>query len=179
MKHPTYGLMAEFDSPHDLVEAAHKAYAAGYRKLDAYSPFPIHGLSEAIGFGEKQDKVPLAVLLGGIAGLSAGLGLQYWASAIYYPLNVGGRPFASWPSFVPVTFELTILLAAFGAVLGMIIMNGFPQPYHPVFNVDRFALASTSQFFLCIESEDPLFEPDRTGEFLKSLQPREVNEVAH
>jgi hypothetical protein len=171
----TYGLLAEFDSPTEIVAAAKKAHQAGYRKMDAYSPFPIEALSEAIGF--HKNSVPLIVLAGGLIGLLSGLGLQIWTSAIDYPLNVGGRPYISWPSFIPITFELTILLAAFGAVLGMFALNGLPQPYHPLFNSPRFELASRTHFFLCIEAKDPKFDPAETRRFLESLGANEVTDV--
>jgi hypothetical protein len=175
MKTSLYGLMAEFADPEALLKAARRAYAEGYRKLDAYSPLPIHGLSEAIGF--HRTRLPLIVLMGGLAGALIGFGMQYYLSVIEYPLNIGGRPLNSWPSFIPVTFELTILLAAFSAVLGMILLNRLPMPYHPVFNVPRFALASRSRFFLCIESEDPLFDSEKTREFLRTLVPSDISEV--
>jgi hypothetical protein len=167
--------MAEFDSPTALVTAARQAREAGYRKMDAYSPFPIEELSEVL---HHHDRLPLLVLIGGIVGGTSGFLFQYWASAIDYPINVGGRPLLSWPSFIPVTFEMTILVAAFAAVLGMLGLNGLPMPYHPVFNVPRFEYASRNRFFLCIESSDPLFDEDVTGTFLESLEPREVCEVA-
>ncbi|MGH9723341.1 MAG: DUF3341 domain-containing protein [Bryobacteraceae bacterium] len=170
--------MAEFDNPTALVGAARKAHLAGYHKMDAYSPFPIEELTDALGH-RHSDRLPLLVLIGGVAGLLVGLALQYWASAIEYPMNVGGRPVASWPAFIPPAFETTILFAAFAAVLGMLGLNGLPMPYHPVFNVERFALASRNRFFLCIESEDPLFDRAKTAEFLESLEPREVSEVAY
>ena len=151
---PIHGLMAEFDSPTDLVLAARRAHAEGYRRMDAYTPFPIEELNEAIGF--HHTRLPLVVLVGGILGCVGGYGLQYWVSAIAYPLNVGGRPYHSWPSFIPVTFETTVLLAALSAVLGMLALNGLPMPYHPVFNVKSFALASKDKFFLCIEAADPI-----------------------
>jgi hypothetical protein len=173
--HPLYGLMAEFDSPTALVAAARRAREAGYRKMDAYSPFPIEELSEVL---HQRDRLPLVVLIGGIVGGASGFLFQYWASAIDYPINVGGRPLLSWPSFIPVTFEMTILVAAFAAVLGMLGLNGLPMPYHPVFNVPRFEYASRNRFFLCIESADPLFNKEATGKFLESLEPREVCEVA-
>ena len=176
VRHPIYGLMAEFDNPSTLVAAARKTREAGYKKMDAYSPFPIEELSEALG--HHHDTLPLLVLIGGLVGGTAGFGLQYYAAVIDYPLNIGGRPLLSWPSFVPVTFEMTILVAAFVAVLGMLGLNGLPMPYHPVFNVERFANASRNRFFLCIESSDPLFDRQSTGAFLESLEPREVNEVA-
>jgi Protein of unknown function (DUF3341) len=172
-----YGLMAEFEDPNTLVIAARKAHEEGYRKLDAFSPFPIEALSEAIGF--HKDRLPLLVLLGGIFGCIGGYSLCYWVSVMEYPINVGGKPFNSWPSFIPVTFETTILLAALTAVLGMLALNGLPEPYHPVFNVKRFALASRDRFFLLIESNDPKFERDKTWRFLDSLQPRFVSEVEY
>ena len=174
---PIYGLMAEFDDPDDLVAAAQRAYAEGYRRMDAYTPFPVHGLSEAIGM--RHTRLPFLVLLGGIAGAIGGYGLQYWVSVIEYPLNIGGRPFHSWPAFIPVTFETTVLLAAFTAVFGMLALNGLPQPYHPVFNVPRFELASRSHFFLCIEATDPKFDREGTRRFLENLSGREVAEVEH
>jgi hypothetical protein len=170
-----YGLMAEFDTPTALVAAARHAHAAGYRRMDAYTPFPIEELSEALG--QPRSRLPLVVLAGGILGCIGGFGLQYWASVIAYPVNVGGRPLNSWPSFVPVTFETTILAAALVAVLGMLAMNGLPMPYHPVFNVPRFALASRNRFFLCIESRDPLFDAMDTRRFLEELDAREVSLV--
>jgi hypothetical protein len=170
-----YGLIAEFDNPSAVVTAARRAHEAGYRKMDAYTPIPIEELTEALGF--KRTRLPLIVLIGGIIGCVGGFMLQYWASAIEYPLNVGGRPLNSWPSFIPVTFETTILCAAFSAVFGMLALNGLPQPYHPVFNTPRFELASRNTFFLCIESSDPKFDLQRTRDFLNSLEPREVTDV--
>ena len=172
---PLYGLMAEFATPGALVQAARRARDEGYRRVDAYSPFPIHELFDVL---EAHDRrLPLAVLGGGIAGMLGGFGLCYWTSVIAYPLNVGGRPFNSWPSFIPVTFETTILLAALTAVFGMILLNGLPMPYHPVFNVPRFALASRQSFFLTIEADDPKFDRHRTLEFMKGIGARELNEV--
>ena len=170
-----YGLMAEFEDPNALVDAAKKTYDEGYRKMDAYSPFPIEELHDAIGF--HHTKLPLIVLIGGITGCIGGLLLQYWVSVIAYPINIGGKPLASWPSFIPVTFECTILLAALSAVFGMLALNGLPEPYHPVFNVQRFALATRSRFFLCIEATDPKFDKDTTWRFLDTLQPRVISEV--
>jgi hypothetical protein len=170
-----YGLLAEFESPEDLLAAAHRAHADGYRRMDAYTPFPIEGLSEAIGF--HHNRLPLLVLIGGIVGAGAGFFSQYWAAVIDYPLNIGGRPFNSWPSFIPVTFEVTILVAALTAVLGMLALNGLPMPYHPVFNVPRFALATRDRFFLCIEAADERFDPEGTRAFLESLGAREVSDV--
>ncbi len=170
-----YGLMAEFHDPQSVVYAAKRAYQEGYRRMDAYSPFPIEELSEAIGV--HHTRVPLIVLIGGILGALTGYGLQYWVSVIAYPINVGGRPFQSWPSFIPVTFELTVLFAALSAVFGMLALNGLPAPYHPVFNVPRFALATRDRFFLCIEAKDVKFDPEATRRFLESFDPREVSEV--
>jgi hypothetical protein len=170
-----YGLMAEFDNPNSIVTAARRAYEEGYRTMDAYTPFPIEELSEAIGF--HHSRLPLVVLVGGIMGGLGGYFLQYWASVIAYPLNIGGRPLHSWPAFIPVTFETTVLVAALSAVLGMLALNGLPTPYHPVFNVKRFALATRDRFFLCIESADPKFDRVATRRFLESLAPREISEV--
>lgn len=173
----TYGLVAEFESPTALVEAANRAREAGYRKMDAYSPFPIEELHHALGL--RDTKLPWIVLGGGLTGALVGYGLQYWASTIAYPINVGGRPLHSWPSFIVPTFETTILFAAGAAVLGMILLNGLPMPYHPIFNSRRFAMASRDRFFLCIESKDPRFDQTTTRRFLESLGPREVSDVEH
>ena len=174
---PIYGLMAEFDTPEDLLAAAKRAHAQGYRRMDAYTPFPVEGLSEAIGF--HHTWLPLLVLIAGILGAIVGFASQYYATVIDYPLNVGGRPLNSWPSYIPITFEVTILFAALTAVVGMIALNRLPMPYHPVFNVPRFALASRDRFFLCIEATDSLFDREATRRFLQGLKPGEVSEVAH
>ncbi len=170
-----HGLLAEFDSPEDLVAAGERAYADGYRRLDAYTPFPVHGLAEAIGF--RSNRLPLLVLIGGIVGAGVGFFSQYYAAVIDYPLNVGGRPLNSWPAFIPITFEVTILVAAATAVLGMLALNGLPQPYHPVFNAPRFALATRDRFFLCIEATDPRFDSEATRKFLEGLGAKEVTDV--
>ena len=167
-----YGLMAEFEDATALVAATERAHEAGYKRMDAYSPFPIEELHHAMG--SPQSKLPLLVLIGGIVGCLGGFFLQYWASAMAYPINVGGRPLNSWPAFIPVTFECTILVAALSAVLGMLGLNGLPMPYHPVFNVERFALASRSRFFLVIESKDRRFRLEDTREFLVTLNPRDI-----
>ena len=176
-KFAIYGLMAEFDNPSDLVAAALRAREAGYRKMDGYSPYPIEELAEAIGF--HSSRLPLIVLMGGLTGCVGGYFLQYWISVMDYPLNIGGRPLNSWPFFIPVTFETTVLVAALAAVFGMLGLNGLPMPYHPVFNVSRFALATRDRFFLCIEAMDPKFDHEETMRFLKTLQPRNVFEVPH
>lgn len=170
-----YGIMAEFDTPTQLVDAAHKVREAGFKKTDAFSPYPLHEIDEALGI--KRSILPFMVFGGGVAGLLAGVGLQYFVHVIDYPILVGGRPFFSIVSFVPASFELTILLAAFTAVFGMIALNGLPQPYHPVFNVPRFALASREKFFLLIEGKDAKFNYDETKSFMESLNPQEVFDV--
>ena len=172
---PIYGIMAEFDSPSDLVAAARRTYEAGYQRIDAYSPFPIEELSEAIGF--HHNAVPLVVLIGGLVGCVSGYYLQYWISVITYPINVGGRPLHSWPAFIVVTFEMTILCAGIAAVLGMLALNGLPMPYHPVFNVPRFAFATKDRFFLMVFSNDPKFNTIDTRRFLEALSPRSISEV--
>ncbi|QQR74186.1 MAG: DUF3341 domain-containing protein [Holophagales bacterium] len=171
-----HGLLAEFDSPQRLIDAAHRVHSAGFVKIDAYTPFPIEELSEALG--HHHSKVPLLVLGGGLVGMFGGIGLQFWVSTTAYPLNIGGKPYWSWPAFIPVTFETTVLCAAFAAVFGMMALNRLPQPHHPVFNAPRFALASRDRYFLCIEAEDPLFDRARTRELLLSLAATEVTEVA-
>jgi hypothetical protein len=172
---PPYGLVAEFDSAHALVKAAASARDAGYKRMDGYSPFPIEGLMEALGHRTKA--LPLVVLLGGILGGAGGYFLQWYTSTQSYPLNVGGRPFHSWPMFIPVTFECTILGAALAAVFGMLGLNGLPEPYHPLFHVERFALASRDRFFLAVRANDPKFDLQQTRKFLESLGAREVTEV--
>jgi hypothetical protein len=170
-----FGVMGEFSSPEDLLAATKKAREAGYKHVEAYTPFPVEGLSEAVGF--KWTAVPLLTLMGGLGGGMTGFGLQYWVAAITYPLNIGGRPLNSWPAFIPVTFELTVLGASIFAVFGMLALNKLPQPYHPVFNVERFSQASTDKFFLCIEARDPKFDLVETSKFLQSLHAQHVNEV--
>ena len=167
-----HGLMAEFDSAQELFDAATRARQAGYTRMDAYSPFPIHGLDEAIGF--KEHIIPKLVFVAAAIGGTIAFSFQYWVSAVDYPLNIGGRPLFSWVSFIPVTFELTILFGAFTAALSMLALNGLPQPSHPVFNAPSVARASQDRFFLAIEASDPRFELEQTRAFLLGLQPREV-----
>lgn len=170
-----YGLLAEFDTSTQLVDAAHKIREAGYTKTDAFSPFPLHEIDEALGI--KRSILPILVFFGGITGLLTGLALQIFVHYIDYPIIVGGRPFISIPSFIPPTFELTILFASFTAVGSMLLLNGLPQPYHPVFNVPRFALATREKFFLLIETKDSKFNYDETKSFMQSLNPQEVFDV--
>jgi hypothetical protein len=172
---PLYGLIAEFEDPGELLAAARRARETGYRKMDAYTPYPIHELSEALGL--PRTRLPLIVLAAGALGCATGLFMQWFATTVHYPVNVAGRPLASWPSFIPITFELTVLFAAGAAVLGMLGLNGLPMPYHPIFNAPRFALASRDRFFLCIEAKDPLFDAEKTLKFLESLEAMVVSEV--
>lgn len=175
MESDLYGLMAEFEDADDLLDATHSAREAGYTEMDAYTPFPVDGLADALDF--RRTGISRVVLAGGIAGAVVGFGMQYYISVIVYPLNVGGKPLNSWPAFIPVTFEMTILVAAVSAVLGMLALNGLPMPYHPVFNVPNFDQASRDRFFLCIEATDPQFDREKTRQFLESLDPLEVSEV--
>ncbi len=164
-----YGLMAEFDSAQAILHATRSAWQAGYRDLDAYAPYPVEGLARALGM--QQSRIPSIVLIGGLAGGAVGFFMQYWAMAFDYPLNVGGRPCNSWPVFVPIAFELLVLVASFAAFLGMLFLNGLPKLHHPVFNVPGFERASQDRFFLCIEATDPQFDRDTTAAFLSGLNP--------
>ena len=169
-----HGLMAEFTTPEALLAAARKVGEAGYKKVDAYSPFPVHGVDEAIG---AKTILPWLIFGGGVFGAINGFGMQVFASAIHYKINVGGKPLVSWPSFMPITFELTVLCAAATAVFGMLFLNGLPRPYNPVFNVPGFDQASQNRFFLCIEADDPRFDLDQTARFLEGLEPETISEV--
>ncbi|MGP8247890.1 MAG: DUF3341 domain-containing protein [Bryobacteraceae bacterium] len=173
---PAYGLMAEFETANALVKAARAAREQGYRKLDAYTPFPIEELTDALHL--HRNRLPLLVLLGGLTGGSFGYLLQYYVTVLQYPINVAGRPLHSWPEYFVITFECTILFAGLTTVLGLLGLCGLPMPYHPVFNNERFGMASRDRFFLCIESEDPLFDRRKTAQFLESLDAKEVSEVA-
>jgi hypothetical protein len=170
-----FGLLAEFADADELVAAAGEVHAAGYREVEAYSPLPVHGLAEAIGF--RRTWLPLIVLVGGIVGCVAGWALQYYTAVVAYPLNIGGRPLNSWPSFIPVIFEMTVLVAALSAVLGMLALNGLPRPHHPLFAIPRFDRATQDRFFLCILARDPQFHPQTTRQFLERLSKMEVVDV--
>lgn len=170
-----HGLMAEFTRPDQVREAAERARREGYACMDAYTPIPVEGLGEAIGFS--RTAVPLIVLIGGIVGALGGYFMEWYAMAVDYPINVGGRPFNSWPAYIPITFELMVLCAALSAVIGMLALNRLPQPSHPVFNVPGFERASTDRFFLCIEARDPKFDRTVTRQLLESFHPVTVSEV--
>jgi len=171
-----YGVVAEFPTPHELIHAVEKTREAGYRRIEAYTPFPVEGLAEALAL--KRNNVPLITLIGGLTGGLGGFFFQYWVSVIAYPLDIGGRPLNSWPAFIPVTFELTVLGAALSAVFGMLALNGLPRPHHPLFNVKRFVKHATSdRFFLCIEARDPMFSLADSARFLHGLKATHVSEV--
>jgi hypothetical protein len=172
---PIYGLLAEFESPAEIVEAAEAARAAGYQRVDAYTPFPVAGLPEAIGF--HRTRLPLIIFIGGLLGCVGGFALQYWCAKVDYPINVAGRPLNSWPMFVPVTIEQTIHAAAIAAVVGLFAHNGLPMPYHPVFNVPEFVRASRNRFFLCVEARDPHFDAEKTRQFFETLNAHSIYEV--
>lgn len=170
-----YGLVAEFATPEELVAAARRAHAAGYRRMDAYTPFPVEGLAAALGL--PRSPLPLMVLIGGLFGAAGGFLMQTYGMVFGYPYIVAGRPLFSWPAFIPITFELGILVAAFTAFFGLLIVNRLPRPYHPIFNTPRFRRASVNGFFLCIEAADPQFDREQTREWLAELDPQHVSEV--
>ena len=170
-----YGVVAEFDTPEAVIDAANHAREAGYKKMDAYTPFPVNGLDEALGM--TNTRLGWFVLSMGITGGLAAFAMQYYANAIFYPLNIGGKPLNSWPNFVVITFECTILFAAFTAGLFMLARNGLPQPYHSIFNTPNFETATRDHFFLCIEASDEQFDARKVGEFLGTLSPLRVSEV--
>jgi hypothetical protein len=170
-----YGLMAEFADSEGILAASKRAYAQGYRKMDAFTPFPVEGLAKNLG--RKKSIVPLIVLLAGISGGLGGYFMEWYAATVSYPINIGGRPLNTWPAFIPITFELTILSGALAAIITMLVLNKLPEPYHPVFNVAQFKRASTDKFFLCIEADDPQFNSELTRQFLESLNPLLVAEV--
>lgn len=172
-----YGYLAEFEEPDDLVEATRRTWERGYRKMDAFTPFPVEGLAEAME--HRGVRLPLFTLLGGIAGGLGAYYLQYWVNVVSYPVNIGGRPHHSWPAFIPITFELTILAAALTAVLAMLALNGLPKPYHPLFHVPHFELASRNRFFLLVQADDPLFEAEATRAFLEERGALAIYEVPH
>lgn len=170
-----YGILAEFDTATEMVDAANKVREAGYTKTDAFSPFPLHEIDEALGI--KRSILPYLIFAGGLTGLMSGLGLVYFVHVIDYPIIVGGRPHFSLPAFIPPMYELTILFSASVAVFGMLFLNGLPAPYHPCFNVPRFALATREKFFLIIEAEDPQYDYEKTRSFMESLNAQEVFDV--
>jgi hypothetical protein len=175
MRARVYGLLAEFDSPSEILTAARRAYAEGYRKMDAYTPFPVHDLADAVGM--KRNAVPLVTLLGGILGGGTAYLLQWWINTIAYPINVAGRPLHSWPAFIVVTFEMTVLFAGLAAFIGSLALNGLPMPHHPIFNSEEFAASTRDKFFLCIEATDPRFDLVDTEQFLHTLNARAITEV--
>lgn len=175
---PFYGLMAEFETPQAILEATKKAHQAGYREMDAYTPYPVEGLADELDL--PRTSVPFVVFIAGLVGAAVGFFMQWWSMAVDYKFNVGGRPYNSWPVFIPITFEVMVLVASFAALLGMLFLNGLPRPYHPVFNVPRFDHASQDRFFLCIEATDPKFDLQATRDFLLSLKPvGDIMEVPH
>jgi hypothetical protein len=171
----SFGLLVEFVEPDELVTASARVHDAGYRHFEAYSPMPVEGLSDAIGY--PRSRMPLIVLAGAIVGGLTGYAMQYFMTVVDYPLNIGGRPLHSWPSFAPVIFEMTVLFGALAAVLGMLALNGLPRPHHPLFAVPQFDRATQDRFFLCVRRTDPLFDDAQTADFLRQLGAKEVIDV--
>ena len=169
-----FGLAAEFERHEELFRAAEQAYAHGYRRMDGFAPFNVEGLANALG---KRNWIPLLVLVGGIIGGIGAYYMQWYANVVDYPINIGGRPLHSWPAFIPITFELTVLCAGLTAFFGSLALSGLPRPYHPMFNLPEFERASQDRFFLCIEARDAIFDPKRTRDFLQSLKPLQIAEV--
>jgi hypothetical protein len=174
---PIFGVMAEFETADQILDATRRAHQAGYRRMDAYTPYPVEGLATELDL--PRTRVPFVVLIAGLVGAAAGFFMQWWSMAVDYPFNVGGRPLNSWPVFIPITFEVMVLVASFAALFGMLFLNGLPQPHHPVFNAPRFVEASPERFFLCIEATDPGFDREGTRQFLLGLNPTTVMEVPH
>ena len=172
---PIFGVMAEFETADQILDATRRAHQAGYRRMDAYTPYPVEGLATELDL--PRTRVPFVVLIAGLVGAAAGFFMQWWSMAVDYPFNVGGRPLNSWPVFIPITFEVMVLVASFAALLGMLFLNGLPKLYRPVFNVPSFDRATQDRFFLCIEATDPRFRRDGTRRFLETLTPRQVSEV--
>jgi hypothetical protein len=170
-----YGIIAEYETPEALLAAAEKARDAGYKKMDAFAPFPVEGLSHALGFKDKY--IPIIMLFAGLFGITWGLGLQVFSNALSYPLNIGGRPMWSWPNFIPITFEATVLTCAWTGGIMMFAINGLPAPYHPVFDAPNFDRASTDRFFLCIEAKDKNFDVTGTRKLLEETAPVQVSEI--
>ena len=174
---PLYGLMAEFDTPKDVLRATRRAQRAGYRVMDAYTPYPVKGLASALE--SQRTRVPFVILICGVVGAGVGFLMQWYTMASDYRFNVGGRPPNSWPVYLPIAFEVMVLVASLAAILGMLLLNGLPRPHHPVFNVRRFVEASQERFFLCIEATDPKYDRQETEQFLVSSGAKAVMEVPH
>jgi hypothetical protein len=172
---PIYGLLAEFETPQQLLEATRRTRQAGYREVDAFAPYPVEGLATELGM--RKTRMPVLVLLTALVGTAAGFGMQYWTMKVDYPFDAGGRPYNSWPAFLPIVFEVMVLVASLSALLGMLFLNGLPQPYHPLFRVERFAEANSFRFFLCVEAADPRFDREATAGFLAGLAAARVIEV--
>lgn len=170
-----WGLMAEFGTADALLDAAKRVRAAGYRRLEAYSPFPIDGLAEELGY--ERSPVPFWTFLGGLFGGMAGYFMQWYSAVVDYPVNIAGRPIHSWPMFVPVSFEMAVLGGAFAAVITFLVASGLPRLRHPLFASPDFDLATRNRFFLCVRREDPAFDAQHTRRLLESLQPLKCVEV--